>query len=74
MEILLKPISGNLLSHCKSASKLKVSQIFSTSAGISWLSAAQLFLFPSRDVWFAAVFWVALLLYWPLSTQPCAAT
>ncbi|WP_396587434.1 organoarsenical effux MFS transporter ArsJ [Bermanella sp. R86510] len=36
----------------KAKNKPKFSQIFSKSAAINWLSAARLFLFASRDVWF----------------------
>jgi predicted MFS family arabinose efflux permease len=36
----------------KSKSKAKFTQIFSKSAAINWLSAARLFLFGARDVWF----------------------
>ena len=43
----------------KSRSKTKISQIFSRSPAINWLSAARFFLFGSRDVWFV----VALPMY-----------
>jgi len=36
----------------KTSSKQKFTQIFSNTAAINWLSAARLFLFASRDVWF----------------------
>jgi len=36
----------------KAKSKPKFNQIFSKSAAINYLSAARLFLFASRDVWF----------------------
>lgn len=36
----------------KSSAKPKFSQVFSRTAQINWLSAARLFLFASRDVWF----------------------
>lgn len=36
----------------KSTAKTKFSQIFARSSEINWLSAARLFLFSSRDVWF----------------------
>ncbi len=36
----------------KSSVKVKFSQVFSRSTEINWLSAARLFLFASRDVWF----------------------
>jgi len=36
----------------KAKNKPRFSQIFSKSAAINWLSAARLFLFASRDVWF----------------------
>jgi predicted MFS family arabinose efflux permease len=36
----------------KSTAKNKFSQVFSRSSPVNWLSAARLFLFSSRDVWF----------------------
>lgn len=36
----------------KAKNKPKFSQLFSKSAAINWLSAARMFLFASRDVWF----------------------
>lgn len=36
----------------KAKNKIKFSQIFSKSRNINWLSAARLFLFAARDVWF----------------------
>ena len=36
----------------KAKSKIKFATIFSKSAAVNWLSAARLFLFASRDVWF----------------------
>jgi len=36
----------------RSKRKTKFSQIFSKSAAINWLSAARLFLFGARDIWF----------------------
>ncbi len=35
-----------------SSSKPRISQIFSTTTEINWLSAARFFLFGSRDIWF----------------------
>ncbi|WEJ62720.1 organoarsenical effux MFS transporter ArsJ [Thiomicrorhabdus lithotrophica] len=43
----------------KSKNKSKFSEMFSKSAAINWLSAARLFLFGARDVWFV----VALPIY-----------
>jgi hypothetical protein len=42
-------LSGNL---GKSGKKVKFTSLFSKSPAINWLSAARLFLFASRDVWF----------------------
>jgi len=42
-------LSGDL---GKSAKKVKFTSLFSKSPAINWLSAARLFLFASRDVWF----------------------
>ncbi len=36
----------------KAKSKIKFSSLFSKSSAVNWLSAARLFLFASRDVWF----------------------
>ena len=36
----------------KAKSKIKFSTLFSKSSAVNWLSAARLFLFASRDVWF----------------------
>jgi hypothetical protein len=36
----------------KAKSKLKFTTLFSKSAAVNWLSAARLFLFSARDVWF----------------------
>ena len=36
----------------KAKSKVKFTQLFSKSAAVNWLSAARLFLFGARDVWF----------------------
>ena len=49
----------------KSSAKNKFSQIFSRSSQINWLSAARLFLFSSRDVWFV----VGLPVYFASSLQ-----
>ena len=40
------------IGHGKASKKPKFNQIFSRSEQINWLSAARLFLFSSRDVWF----------------------
>jgi len=36
----------------KAKTKVKFAKLFSKSAAVNWLSAARLFLFSARDVWF----------------------
>ncbi len=36
----------------KTSTKLKLSQVFSNTSAINWLSAARFFLFGARDIWF----------------------
>jgi len=50
----------------KTKSKIKFSTLFSKSSSVNWLSAARLFLFAARDVWFVVglpVF-LASILHW----------
>lgn len=50
----------------KTKAKVKFSKLFSKSAAVNWLSAARLFLFAARDVWFVVglpVF-LASVLHW----------